>query len=476
MNIEQLEPAALWKFFAEICRIPHPTGHEAELCRHLAARAAAAGCRTRTDAAGNLRIDRPASPGFEHRPRIILQGHLDMVPEADGDRNFDFLRDPITPRIEDGYVTADRTTLGADDGIGVAAAMALICDPEFRCGPLAVLATVEEEVGLTGARHLDPALLEGDILLNLDSSFGLCIGCAGGARIEGRAPLETVAAPAGAAGCLLRLGGLPGGHSGSEINRKRGNAVKQLAGLLARHPEFAVAELAGGDKHNAIPRECSALLALLPGQREALERAMEAGAAAWRDDPELPDCFTLTAVEAPAPAAVWSADFRRRVLTMLDAIPSRALKLRTNPDAVLTSNNLASVRSRDGVFYVQCMPRSAENAGHEEVIAQVTDAIAGAGGVFDIHDPYPGWLVEPDSAFLQSAKACFRRLFGEDPRLIIIHGGVECGIFTAKNPALSIISFRCTIIGQHSPSEKVEIASVEKFFRFLRQLVNEIEK
>ncbi len=256
-KISSLEPFLLWREFAAICAEIHPSGHEHALRAKLVKRAREAGLAAAVDAAGNLRIDRPAAPECEKRPAIILQAHLDMVPQADDATGFDFRKTPVTPVIAGDFVTAAGTTLGADNGIGLAAALALIFDPGLRAGPLALLATVEEETSMRGAFLAEPEMLRGDILFNLDSETEgeLCCGCAGGCRLTLRLNVPTVPAPPGGRAVKISLSGLKGGHSGMDIDKNRGNAVTMLAGFAARLDAFAVADFRGGSLDNAIPRE-----------------------------------------------------------------------------------------------------------------------------------------------------------------------------------------------------------------------------
>ena len=327
-QLAKLEPAPVWRLFDAICAIPHPSGHETRLAAALAALAEKNGLAVRIDVTGNLRIDRPASPGFEDSPMILLQGHLDMVPQALATVDFDFTREPIPPVVEDGWVrSAAGTTLGSDDGIGVAAAMALLLDPGLKCGPLAGVFTVSEEVGLNGALALSAEFLKGEFLLNLDSEEEgqLYIGCAGGARLEIDVELPQMAVPPGYTGLCCEIKNLAGGHSGVDIHLRRGNAVAFLARLLEKLPEFEVAALSGGTLDNVIPREAVAFGAADPARLAALRLR----------------------------AANLALEFARE----FDAPPDFAVELR--PAVLSERRALAGPRPRRGPHQLQ--PRGGEN-------------------------------------------------------------------------------------------------------------------
>ena len=452
-QLAKLEPAPVWRLFDAICAIPHPSGHETRLAAALAALAEKNGLAVQIDVTGNLRIDRPASPGFEDSPQILLQGHLDMVPQALATVDFDFTREPIPLTVEDGWVrSAAGTTLGSDDGIGVAAAMALLLDPELKCGPLAGVFTVSEEVGLNGALALSAEFLKGDFLLNLDSEEEgqLYIGCAGGARLEIDVELPQAAVPPGYTGLCCEIKNLAGGHSGVDIHLRRGNAVAFLARLLEKMPEFEVAALSGGTLDNVIRRIHGRMRA--PGWRRAI--------AAW---------------PAVLPERVWERSFREKLVALLATCPNGVRSMDRALDVVRTSTNLAAVKTDGAQLKIRTSQRSLVDAERQKLTDEIAAHFAPAGGRPTVDNSYPGWEPDPESELLRTAESLYRELFGTPPQVKVIHAGLECGILAGINPALQMISFGPTLIHPHSPSEKLNIASVGRFYEFLRKLVSQLQ-
>jgi dipeptidase D len=469
--IRSLQPVGLWTLFAEICAIPHPSGHEAALRRRLAGLARAAGLAADEDNAGNLRIVRPARPGREHAPRVILQSHLDMVPQHSTALPFDCMRDPIVPVVDGDRVhTGGRTTLGADNGIGVAAALDVLLGDCVRHGPLAALFTVEEETGLRGAEQVDPAFLDGDILLNLDSedAGAVTVGCAGGCRIQARFPFTTKHVPAGLRGAEIAVSGLAGGHSGCDIDKRRGNAVAILCELLDTRPD-TLAGIDGGGLENAIPRDARAVLALPEAELGALRAAAAACLRAHRTrlgagDPGL----RIDVTECPPPARAWSAACRTRILDALRACPNGVLAMSAaDPARVATSANLAAVRTDAAAVTVKVMPRSESASALERLVAAIRAGFEAAGGQVSIDHAYPGWEPNPESGIVRIIEQVYGRRFGSAPRRLTIHAGLECGVLGAVNPALDMASFGPDIHDPHSPAEWVSIASVRRFASLL---------
>lgn len=478
-NFDKLEPKRVWAIFREICSIGHPSGHEEKLAAAIAGRAEERGLAVRRDSAGNLRIDRPAAPGFENAPAVLLQAHLDMVPQAAPGVAFDFLNDPIPPVVKEGWVvSAAGTTLGADDGIGVAAALALLFDADFRCGPIAVLLTVSEEVGLNGAQALPKAFLAGKFLLNLDSEEEgeLCVGCAGGARLdlELEVPFEPV--PAGMAGVSAEIRNLAGGHSGMNIGDRRGNAVRFLGELLTRCPELRVGRVSGGTLDNVIPRSAAAWCAidpeLLPAVRtRAAHLAVELAATF-----DAPADFRIELHPAELPERVWEAAFQKRLAVAVAGAPDGVFTRDFRSGQIETSSNLAALRSEGGALRIRTSQRSFSDAERERATRRLIDWFAPLGAKPTVDSSYPGWAPEWESPLLQEAVGVYRELFGAEPVVKVIHAGLECGILRAANPELQLISFGPTLENAHSPSERLEIASVPKFDRFLRELVGRIAR
>ena len=469
------EPRPLWRIFDMICRIPHPSGHEKELAERLSAFAREHGLGVRRDSYGNLRIDRPASPGFEGRPTVILQGHLDMVPQAESGNPFDFTKEPIPTEIEGGWMrSAAGTTLGADNGVGVAAALALLTGGGFRSGPLAAVFTLSEEVGLNGATALDPAFLNGDYLLNLDSEDEgeLFVGCAGGARLEADLPVESEPAPAGTAGAVLEVKGLAGGHSGCNIADRRGNAVRFLGLALEAAEVLRAASMQGGSLDNAIPREAKAAVALEPGERDGVRRRLAALEKELRSEYNLPVAFSIALADAPLPERVWTEAFQRRAVRAAATCPDGVLEMDAQFGIPRTSTNLAAVLERDGFLVFRTSQRSLADDERRRATARIAAHFGQAGAVTKVDSEYPGWTPAPESQLLRTASALYRELFGTPALVKVIPAGLECGIFAGKRPGLDMISFGPTVLDPHSPSERVGLESVERFYSFLGALVS----
>ena len=474
-SIRTLEPKPVWEIFAMICGIPHPSGQEAKLAEAIANLAAEHRLRVRRDAYGNLRIDRPASPGFENRPAVILQGHLDMVPQAAPEAKFDFSADPVPAVAENGFVrSAAGTTLGADDGLGVAAALALLFDESFRSGPLAAVFTLSEEVGLNGAQALDPAFLAGEYLLNLDSEEEgeLYIGCAGGARLEADLPLEFEAVPPGFAAARLEVKGLAGGHSGCNIADRRGNAVRFLGEALLAGGTMRAASIRGGSLDNAIPREAEALVVLDPERWEETRLALAALEKRLRGQFSAPNAFTIALSEATRPERVWTPSIHERAVCALAGCPDGVLDMEERFGIPRTSTNLAAAFERGGFLVFRTSQRSLSDAERREATARVAAHFAALGATVKIDNEYPGWEPATRSKLLAKAVALYTELFAEKPQVKVIHAGLECGIFAGKQPGLDMLSFGPTILDPHSPSERAEIVGVERFYSFLAALVS----
>lgn len=469
---------AFWRFFLKLCAIPRPSGHEAAVREYLAAAARAAGLAVRVDARGNLAIDRRPSPGCEAYPVVILQGHMDMVPQAAEGVAFDFEHDAIVPVVEDGWVTTGgKTTLGADDGVALAGAMELLTDPALSCGPLRAVFTVEEETGLKGAAELDPVFLEGDILFNLDSGAGGFIaGCAGGTRLEGDGMLPAETPDAGTVGVTLKAAHLHGGHSGEDIHRNFGNANAVLVALLRETPEFALSAFSGGSQDNALPREAEASGALpetalprLQARVRELERELNR---TLEHDPAAPIAVTMRTHAAPD--AVWPKTLQRTLLDLLAGMPA-GLLARTAEGASATSGNLAIIRGiAGGEFRVVEHVRSLYNADRQALTDRLLEKMRAGGLAARVNSPYSAWTPQPDSPLLDYARRVYRNVIGEEPKIAVTHGGLEPGIFSGKNPHLAMLSFAPEHIHLHSPGERLNIASVAEFRRLLRALVERV--
>lgn len=479
-NLAALKPALVWKHFAEIVRIPRPSSHEEKIREYVLGVARSLGLECREDAAHNVYVRKPASPGMENRKGVILQAHLDMVPQKNNDKRFDFLTDPIDAYVDGEWVTADGTTLGADNGIGAAAILAVLEDKTLVHGPLEALFTATEETGMDGAFGLQPGLLQGDILLNLDSeSEGeLYVGCAGGLDANIAFDYEAAAAPAGDyKAARLTVKGLKGGHSGIQIIAQRANANKLLFRFLNADESGAVlASVDGGGLRNAIPREAEAVVLVPAARYEAFagavknyEKTVIAEFAGIEDTIEI----RLEACEAPA--EVIPADVASKLIEAVVGCPDGVVRMSTAmPGLVQTSTNLARVVSDGRTIRLQCLLRSSVRSEKEALGQAIAAVFALAGAKTELTGSYDGWNPDMQSPILRTMTASYERLYGRKPAVTAIHAGLECGIIGSNYPGLDMISFGPTILYPHSPDEKVEIASVGRFYDFLVRTLADI--
>jgi len=473
-DIRELEPREVWNHFYRLTRIPRPSGREDKIRSYMADFGHGLGLETILDGAGNVIIRKPATPGMEDRMGVILQAHLDMVPQKVGGSLHDFERDPIEPLIDGEWVRANDTTLGADNGIGVAAAMAVLESSTIQHGPVEALFTSEEETGMNGASGLRPGLLRGEILLNLDSEDEgeLFIGCAGGLDGTMTFRYAETPLPPGYAGFALSVGGLRGGHSGMDIHLGRGNANKIMNRLLHagyRAHGLLLSEIEGGSLRNAIPRQSEAHVAVPEVRAGRFLKEFSTHAESIRSEFAGADpMLQIGAVPEPAPLRVIEEEVFNRSLRAIHACPNGVMRMSCEMDGLVeTSNNLAIVRLGGGELTVQCLLRSSVDSAREDLASMVGSVfeLAGADAVFD--GGYPGWKPDPESALLSLMKDSYRQLFGRDPEVRAVHAGLECGIIGAICPGLDMISFGPTIRYPHSPDEKAEISSVGRFRDYL---------
>ena len=482
MNGVNLEPKALFDFFDEICKIPHESKHEEQISEYLKKFGEALGYETICDAAGNVLIKKPAYPGYENCKTVLLQGHMDMVCEKRSDVEHDFSKDPIATYIDGEWLKAKGTTLGADNGIGVAAAMAVLADKDMKHGPVNCLFTVDEETGLTGAEMLAPSMLDGDILINLDSEDEgeIFIGCAGG--ICTYADYKFMWTPI--AGDLfffkVDIMNLTGGHSGDDISKNRANANKLLVRflcLMAEKYEFYLCDINGGNKHNAIPRDASAVFAVQSADKESVRIDFNLFAADVREEfsatePNID--FLLQSTDAQGKAIERKS--MQGLLKSLNAVFNGVFAMSQDvPGLVETSSNLASIKMNGGnVVSVVASQRSAIISARDNVAATVSHAFELGGAEVRCSGGYPGWKPNPKSEILTVAADVYRELFGEEVKVKAIHAGLECGLFLEKAPRLDMISFGPTMRGVHSPDEKLNIPSVAKFWKHLVALLERV--
>ncbi|MDP5292643.1 aminoacyl-histidine dipeptidase [Oceanimonas sp. CHS3-5] len=481
MSIRSLSPTSLWGFFDTICSIPHPSGHEAALRRWIADWARERGLVVHQDDIGNLIIKKSASPGMENRKGVVLQAHLDMVPQANADTGHDFTQHPIRPRIDGDWVYATGTTLGADNGIGMAACLAVLAANQLKHGPLEVLLTVDEESGMTGAFGLKPELLTGEILLNTDSEQDgdVYMGCAGGVDANITLPYEAEPVPAGYQAFRLAITGLRGGHSGINIHEGRASATKLLAELLhavtAEHG-VRLASLSGGTLRNAIAREASALLLVPEAECERLPFLLEACRQQYAAEfAGVDDFIRLELNPAEPPARVMSKAMQQRLTRALLACPHGVMAMsRTMADVPQTSTNLGVIETHADHVHVQCLIRSLNDAGRQRVAAMTAAAFELAGAKVQFDGAYPGWQPDPDSPVMQLVLDTHKQVFGHLPAVKVIHAGLECGLLKSVYPHWDMVSFGPTIQGAHSPDERVSIDAVARFWQLLVQVLERI--
>ena len=477
MIIAEFEPTVVWEHFQTLCDIPRPSKHEAAVRDYLHAWAELKGLKTVLDAAGNLIIRKPATPGMENRAAVVLQGHLDMVCQANSGTKHDFFNDPIRPVLKDGWLIAENTTLGADNGIGVALALAVLASTDIVHGPIEALFTLDEEQGMSGALQLGHGLLQGRYLLNLDTEeWGeFYLGCAGGIDINVSRACATEPVPAGHQVLQLSVTGLKGGHSGMDIHLGRGNANKILLRVLqtlAQTIPLRLSSFIGGSARNALAREAFAVLALPAGAADQLAVQLDALQSVLRDELCGIDEGIMLAV-APAQAEmILALPDQQVVLAALHAAPHgvRCMSQRV-PGVVETSNNLGVIRIGDTGFRCNFMIRSLNNTGARMLADEVGSLFGLIGAEVTAEGEYPGWSPNPASPLLALCREVYQRNFKVESHIRVIHAGLECGIIGAKYPGMDMVSFGPTIRGAHAPGERVDVASVAKCWDLLKAIL-----
>ncbi|MDR3252829.1 MAG: aminoacyl-histidine dipeptidase [Tannerella sp.] len=483
MTINDLEPKMVWKFFHEITQIPRPSKKEGKIIEYIERLAASEGLAIKKDAAGNLCLSKPATKGYESLPTVILQAHLDMVCEKNSDVVHDFEHDPIRTVVDGEWLRAEGTTLGADNGIGVAAALAVIFSPEVEHGPIECLFTVDEETGLTGANALQEGFLTGKILLNLDSEDEgqIFVGCAGGKGTAATFDFSPVAAPDALQYFQIKVTGLNGGHSGCDIHKGLGNANKLLVRFLYRLREecdFTLAKIQGGNLHNAIAREASAVIGLSADKREQVRVLLNNFASDIENELRRVDPNVRLLMESTdVPATVLANELRDRLINSLLACPHGVVAMSHDIEGLVeTSTNLASIKAiGDAQIVVETSQRSSLDSAKIAIADQVAAVFRLAGAKVKHGDGYPGWAPNPDSKILKTAQDSYRQLFGREPQIMAIHAGLECGLFLAKYPDMDMISFGPTMRAVHSPDERIEISTVALFWQHLKDVLIKVE-
>lgn len=481
MDSLNLEPRAVFGYFEQICNIPHGSKHEEQISAFLQQFGKELGYETIADEVGNVLIKKPATPGYEDRKCVILQGHMDMVCDKRPDVVHDFTKDPIRLVVDGDWLKAQGTTLGADNGIGVAAAMAVLADKTLKHGPVNCLFTVDEETGLTGAQALDKNLLQGDILVNLDSEDEgeIFIGCAGGVcnYADFRFVWDRVA------GDMFfmkaEISNLTGGHSGDDISKGRANANKLLNRFLCRIAqkyEFYLCEINGGSLHNAIPRDASAVFAVQSADKESVRVDFNIFAAEVRDEYSVtePD-MRLVLQSTDATHRCIDKETTDGLLKSINAVFNGVFAMSQDvPGLVETSSNLASVRMNENTISITTSQRSSIESARDNVSQSVRSAFELGGAKVVTKGHYPGWKPNMNSQIMKVACEQYTALFGGEAKIKAIHAGLECGLFLEKAPHLDMISFGPTMRGVHSPDERLSISSTARFWQHLVALLENV--
>lgn len=482
MNIRDLNPSIVWKYFEEITKIPRPSKKEEKIVAYLIKFGKEHGLETKKDDAGNVLITKPATKGVENLPAVVLQSHVDMVCEKNKGVTHDFDKDPIKAYVEGDWVKAEGTTLGADNGIGVAASLALLASDDIEHGKIECLFTIDEETGLTGAKAVQQGFFTGKILLNLDSEDEgeVFIGCAGGADTIATFNYEVEAAPQDYFYFKVNIGGLKGGHSGCDIHLGRANANKVLNRFLwqsARKYKFVLCEIVGGNLRNAIPREAYAIAGIPLKDKEKLSADFNIFINEIEDEYKGIETseMSLSLESVSVQSSMIDKKTTSLLLNALYACPHGVISMSKDmPGLVETSTNLASVKQEPGKIIVGTSQRSSTESEKKNILQMVESVFLLAGAEVKHGDGYPGWKPNPNSEILKVAQKSYRELFGTDPLVKAIHAGLECGLFLEKYPYLDMISFGPTLRDVHSPDEKMLIPTVDKFWRFLLQILKNL--
>ncbi|MBM4167562.1 MAG: aminoacyl-histidine dipeptidase [Ignavibacteria bacterium] len=480
--LKGLEPQLVWKYFGEISKIPRGSGNEKQIAAYVIGVAKGLGLEAKQDTFGNVVIQKPASAGRERSPMVCLQGHLDMVNEKNKDKVHDFLKDPIEIVRKGNVLMANGTTLGADNGIAVAAGLAIMADKSLEHGPLEFLFTVDEETGLTGAKNLEPGFVKSKTLLNLDSEEegSLYVGCSGGRDTVGRWKVAFDNAPAKHAPLLIAVRGLKGGHSGLEIDKGRGNSIKIINRVLMALDGLGgrIASIEGGNKRNAIPRECESVV-YVPTSKvsKALSTVAELNDVLRAEistvDPELR--VSAEEMKPKKKVKVLKKNLQAQLLRTLAGLPHGVMKMSADiPGLVETSTNLAIITTSATKIEVITTQRSSVNSEIEEMKYTVGAIMELGGAKVKYSAGYPGWKPNLNSTILKSAKSTYQSMFGKEPAIKAIHAGLECGIIGEKYPGMDMVSFGPTLADVHSPDEKLYFDTVGKFWKFLLGILKSV--
>lgn len=482
-EIKNLNPNAVWGYFYDLTQIPRPTGHVKEVCEYVMGIGEKLGLETLQDEVGNVLIKKPATPGLENRPIVTMQAHLDMVPQKNASTQHDFIKDPIDAYVDGEWVTAKETTLGADNGIGAAYALAILSDNELKHGPLEGLFTIDEEVGMVGANGLKPGFSHGDILINLDSeSEGeLFVGCAGGIDVSAHLEYkEEEKVEIGDVAIKLSLTGLKGGHSGMDIILGRGNANKLLFRFLKEAVEYNGARLVsfeGGSLRNAIPREAFAVVTIPQDEADGLWELVSDYQDLYQKEFEsIEDSISFTAEKTDLPEYVVPEEIQDSIINAIEACANGVMSMLTSfPGTVESSTNMAVVKLENGVFDAKFLVRSSSESRKMWVASAIESVFSLCGAEVEMDAPYNGWEPNINSPILKTMEKEYTQAYGKEPKIQVIHAGLECGIIQGAMPDMDMISVGPEIRHPHSPDEKVNIASVERTYNVLKKAIENIQ-
>lgn len=480
--LESLKPKALWKHFEELAQIPRPTYHMDKVRDFVVNFGKSLKLETKVDETGNVLIIKPASKGKEKAPVVILQAHLDMVPQKNNDKEHDFKKDPIELIVEGNKLRANQTTLGADNGIGVAAMLSVLEDNNLEHPKLECLFTIDEEIGMGGAFGLKEGFLNGDILLNLDTEDEgeLCVGCAGGVDVTASFVFKEIPAYPNEFAYRISIKNLLGGHSGCDIEKGRANANK----LLARFLKLAVidcdarlSDISGGSLRNAIPREATAIITILPDNEPMLMDLVSEMRATYKDEyADVEKNLTLDVEKIDIPATIMPVEIQDSLINALVGVQNGMLGMLTSFKGIVeTSSNMAYIKKEGGEITVGFLVRSSTETRKQEVCSSIESVFNLAGAKVEISGSYPGWQPNSKSKTSDLMKKLYKEMFDLDAKISVVHAGLECGIILDSTPGLDIVSFGPNIFNPHSPTEYVEIDSVERFYNYLIEVLKRID-
>ncbi len=480
-SITQKSNNPIWPFFSTICSIPHPSKHELALINYIIEWATQKGLEVSQDYTGNILIRKPATKGCENKKGVVLQAHLDMVPQKNEGIEHDFILDPIKPYIDGEWVTATDTTLGADNGIGMASCLAVLDSSDIQHGPLEVLLTVDEEMGMTGAFGLEANWLTGDILLNTDSEQEgeVYMGCAGGVDATLSFELDFEPAPIGYITKKIEIKGLKGGHSGVDINTGRANANKLLARFLATYSselQLRLTSLGGGTLRNAIPREANAIITLPEQNLKLFNQAIDRFTQTIQSElSRIETQLNVKTYDHPSVEKVFTLTTQNTVTNTLNSLPNGVMRMSDDIEGVVeTSINVGVVNTDKDKLTILCLIRSLIDSGREQLEGVLQSIALLSSAELTLSGTYPGWKPDPESQVMALFREMYQNIYGHKPNVMVIHAGLECGLFKKPYPEMDMLSFGPTIKFPHSPDEKVHIESVDLYWQQMKGILEAI--